>query len=675
MKKIFLLISIVLLFCSFAAGQQGTTRTDITEVPSIPASCNPKLRSQRLITSPTEVLYVCVPTPNTATGKYYRVKVEDPINQFTGFPVSVDAHDDQPTKGFTGLSAAVHHYNPTITITDMDTSTPMKITACPGSAPVNNVNATTWTTVKNNDIAGVDLDYKFCFRGEDKVYRVSYTVNSSETQAENPNYPWAADPPSGVNSISLADFGQVCNGINDDYEEFKGAMYWIAGKNGGHLEVPSGDCRVNATGARRGISTPPNITIQGKGAGSSNLSSVIGSYIAGGTRAPTRVSITAANQCIFRIGEQIDHVTIRDLELYSTNQTNTCAIEAMGSYWSSQGFTFENLVIQGFTRGIYGHHIQTNLPNTEQGAAADNCHPDPLIGCQNPLDWQWDYIKLSKVRFTYNTVAAVLNDVQNSDWFIDSVHVINPAWNSDSVPADAFYFKRGALIQINNSFAGSTNADTPGGAFFRYDNQVTNVSIINSQCEAMKWSMFTAQSQATEWGYPIFLANNIFGMPITIQAGRQITSIGNQYGGDTWRYSQPGVRIYSFGDRFCYQGGSIAEGRRGCTANGKGPNLSNYLFGDSPGATVMFMTGQAGEESGEYPVKGFANKTTLAEQQKSILHGNLPALPAQAHNYPAGSFVFCPDCKAAAENSGSTVCTGGGTGALALSTSTAWKCL
>src|ERR1041384_1571659 len=70
----------------------------------------------------------------------------------------------------------------------------------------------------------------------------------------------------------------------------------------------------------------------------------------------SKITLTANNESIFRIGTGMRAINIKNLGLYTTNST-TYGIEALGTTGSSssQLFHFSNLWIKGFTKGIYVH--------------------------------------------------------------------------------------------------------------------------------------------------------------------------------------------------------------------------------------------------------------------------------------------------------------------------------
>lgn len=649
------LLLLILLFPVITQAQTATPRF----VTTLPASCNPTLRTQATVYLRGVGLYTCVPTPNessatTTAGTYQRIRTEPATNTFMGKQLTVDARDDQndntggvPTAGDTN---AMYHSNGTVRIYDMDLTTAFRLTKC-ADYPDLNYDATTtppsYWTIRGEDVdpAGTAKDFTFCFKGEDRKYRVTYPTPTlaSGTQAVPNDWVWAAEPaPDKYGTISVTDFGAIGDGMTDNYRAIKSAMHWLAGHNGGTLIFPPGDYYVNNTSARRSITIPSNVTIQGAGSGQSDLNGQV-------SQMPnhTRIRLKNANQTIFRIGELTDKVTIRDIEFYAdyisnTFLANTYGIEALGTYTSSQGFIFENLAFTNLTRGIYAHHILQ--------------YGSDKIG----KSWQWDYVYSANNRFFYNTDAGIYNHVQNSDWNIQSNHFIMPAYVSGTRPANGLNFISGALINITNTFGGGTGGGTKGGTCFRFGGDVGTVNLNGSQCEYATLSFELPTGEAGNYSYPFAIINSILGDPIKIAAARTITSIGNLYAHDTWSNANVGaeVRITSLGDRFCYDGGL-----HGCTFDGSTTSAVPNYFG---GATVLFLTGSPGEPAGSKPVPAYHARFGTPVTPQAFTFANLPT-------GTSGTWVYCSNCNRATGTPAGP-CTAGGTGAPAMIVAGVWTC-
>ncbi len=203
-------------------------------------------------------------------------------------------------------------------------------------------------------------------------------------------YNWIATPETpGIYNIK--DFGAIGDGNTDNTIAFKSAMAFIASRNGGVLQIPEGDFSVNET-----VALPSGITIQGisgiaSGAPTNNVVKTN----------PGRIRLSGSNRALFRIGECVENVVIKDLELYGAANDKTSGIEAVGAFLSSQNFYFETCYISKFHSRI----LRARLGNQKFG-------------------WQFDLIKFNHCRFVYNRDAAIYSDVINSDWKIEGMYVL-----------------------------------------------------------------------------------------------------------------------------------------------------------------------------------------------------------------------------------------------------------
>jgi hypothetical protein len=146
------------------------------------------------------------------------------------------------------------------------------------------------------------------------------------------------------------------------------------------------------------------------------------------------------------------------------------------------------------------------------------------------------------------------------------------------------------------------------------------------------------------------MINSGFGDPIIFNARRTFVSTGNLFGPRTFK-ADPGVRVYSTGDRFCNDGFIM-----GCIGSEKN------LFDN---ATVVFMTGQPseGQVKGHPTLFGTDVQFNAPVQMPSLQHNALPA------GRPNGTFVFCANCRR-----DTTPCQPGGSGAPAMVIGNQWSC-
>ena len=297
---------------------------------------------------------------------------------------------------------------------------------------------------------------------------------------------------------------------------------------------------------------------------------------------------------------------------------------------SSQNFYVERVVFQGFNRGFYAHAL-------------------PI----NQYGWQFDYVKFNHCRFVYNRDAGIYSEVSNSDWKIEGCMFINPK-RTATVNGNSMHFERAGNVLIQDTFGGGF-ATAVGGTFLDILDSAA-VTILNSQTEQMSASIVYNAAQirdAGDYSYPMTLVNNIFGNPIIFKSRRTFVSTGNLYGPNTFQADER-LRVYSTGDRFCYDGYTL-----GCES--AAANINKF-----DRATVIFMTGQLDEGSvrGHPTFFGTDVQFGTPPQMPSFTQN---ALPAGKQN---GSMVYCSNCRRNA-----TPCQAGGTGAPAMVVGNQWSCL
>lgn len=531
-------------------------------------------------------------------------------NKFEGYNIIVDAPDTQKA-----TTCAIRYVPPTtdITITDLDNSTPMKLTNCGGAGSSLTQNGATAT------MRGNPYDFKWCFQGEDKRYRISYKGDGFSGDIV---YDWISTPAApGVYNVK--DFGARGDGVADDTIAVKSALAFIATRNGGILNFPEGDYVIGAMASNRAIALPSGVTIQGVGSLQSNTFSnnVV-------QKNPSRITFNGRNRALFRIGECTERVSLRDIELYAASSENTFGVEAVGAFMTSQNFVFERVVFNKFFRGFYAHGL----------AVSNNA-------------WQFDFTRFTSCGFFFNTDVGIYTDLSNSDWTVENCLFVNPP-RSQTQKADSMYFRHAGSILVKNTFGGGFS-NAFGGTFLNIlDSGAT--TILNSQTEQMTNSIVynaEANPYAGDYSYPLTVINSIFGSPIIFSARRTFVSTGNLYGPDTFK-ADARLHVYSTGDRFCYDGATL-----GCQGKSR-----NYF----DGATVLFMTG-APDETG---LKGFPAifgtdvQFNQPVQMPSIRQSSLPK------DKPNGSMVYCADCRRS-----TTPCQAGGTGAPAMVVGGAWSCL
>lgn len=529
-------------------------------------------------------------------------------NRFEGYNVILSVPTSQ-----TAAACAMRYAPPSnpITITDLDPSTPLTVKPCSGSGSVVQSGANGTATVKADR-----KTYQWCFTGEDKRYRISFDGD----QFSGPiTYDWIATPDArDLGTYNIRDFGAVGDGRTDDTIAIKSAMAYVASRNGGRVIFPDGDYVATST-----IALPSGVTIEGTNGLATN------SPTSGLARKnPVRISLAGANMALFRIGECVEKVTMRDIELFARSNDNTYGIEAVGAYTSSQDFYFERVIFNSFYRGIYAY----GLPQTK-------------------LQWQFDYVKLNACRFGFNRDAGIYTNLRNSDWKIEGTVFINPAKRAGQ-NADSMHFERVGGVLIQDTFGGG-HIGNIGGTFIDVLDS-GGINIIGSSTEQMTNSLvYNAEKNpgAGDYSTAIMMIHCAFGDPIIFNARRTFVSTGSSYAPNVF-HADERLRVYSTGDRFCYDGYIL--GCRGAQSN------------DFDRATIIFMTGQPAEGSvaGHPAIFG---TDVLFNSPIRLPSLKLEALPT---GKPDGSLVYCQNCRRS-----TTPCQNGGSGAPAMMVAGSWSCL
>jgi hypothetical protein len=534
-------------------------------------------------------------------------------NKFEGYNIILDVPETQR-----GATCAMRYAPPTaaITISDLNSATPMNLKSCAGSS-MNLVKSTASTY----SLKASPNDYKWCFEGEDKRYRISF---AGDQYVKTVVYDWiSVTNENSAGNYNVKDFGAVGDGRTDDTIAIQSALAFIASRNGGTLFFPEGDYQVGNVPNFKGLALPSNVTIQGIGglqsnAGTSDLP----------RQNPSRIMLTVPNRALFRIGECMEKIAVKNIELVAASQQNTYGVEALGAYSTSQDMYFENVVFHKFTRGIYAH----GLPQTD-------------------LNWQFDYIHIDRCRFVFNTDAGIYTNIRNTDWRVQNSLFINPP-RTATQKADSMNFERAAGILIDNTVGGGF-ANAIGGTFLNILDS-GSVLVSHSQTESMTNSFIYNEQKnpyAGDYSAPITFVNSAFANPIIFQARRTFVSTGNFYGGNTFQANEQ-LRVYSTGDRFCYDGYTL--GCRGAVKN----NFDK--------ATIVFMTGQPddGQVKGHPTFFGTDVQFGATVQLPSFQQNQLPQGKAN------GALVYCSNCRRS-----TTPCQAGGTGAPAMVVGGAWSCL
>lgn len=534
-------------------------------------------------------------------------------NRFEGFNVFLSVPENQ-----TGPMCTLRYSPPTtnITISDLNLATPMNIKPCGGSesrvTPGGGPTATMYASANN---------FKWCFEGEDTRYRISF---KGDQTAGTVIYDWIPTPDAkNLGTYNVRDFGAVGDGRTDDTIAIQSAFAFMATHNGGTLNFPQGDYVVGDIPNFKGLTPPSGTIIQGV-AGFQT-----GAYTGNVTqKAPSRITLRGQNRALFKTGECTDRITVRDIELYAASNENTYGWEATGAVTSSQEFNYERVIFHNFYRGIYAH----GLPQTN-------------------FAWQFDYIKVNNCRFVFNRDAGIYVKVRNSDWKIEGSLFINPKVGPGA-KANAIHADHAAMLLVQDTYSGGFPG-APGGTFLDIVDSA-NITVIGCQTENMINTMVINPDSIPgggDYSFPITFIGNIFGLPTVFKGARSLVSTGNLYSANSFK-ADSSIRVYSTGDRWCYNGWTL-----GC--EGQSPTYFDK-------AVVIFMTGQIGENTVPSVPTFFGTdvKFGAGVQMPSFPVDRLPA--GQAN----GSMVYCQNCRRS-----TTPCQGGGSGAPAMVVNGQWSCL
>ncbi|MEZ5308705.1 MAG: glycosyl hydrolase family 28-related protein [Pyrinomonadaceae bacterium] len=549
------------------------------------------------------VLFVVVLLSSAAFGQAYRFEGNNLILQ--------------TPKDHRAATCAIRYAPPTteIKITDLNGATPFSLKTCGDSQNFLRV-----TDSKTGYVRAGGRDFKWCFEGEDESYQVEFR---GDQYAPNIKYIWRANPPKEDGGrYNVMDFGATGDGTTDDTLSIQSALAFIATKNGGTLYFPDGDYRVGSLPGFDGLTLPSGIVLEGVSGLHSNAAT---NNIK--RRNASRIRLAAPNQSVFKIGECTEHVTLKDLELDGGGLPGTVGFDAFGAWLSSQGFNFERVSFSNFYRGIQVNGLQ-----------------------QTNLNWQFDYIKIKDSRFILNTDTGIYCNTRNSDWKIEGVQFVNPKAGRNQ-NAYSMHFDHVGMVLVEDTFAGGFPGAL-GGAFLNVLDS-GNLTVIGSQAEAVTHSLVYNVAEnpyAGDYTYPITFVNSVFDAPIVFKARRTFVSSGSFYGPKTFQADER-VRVYSTGDRFCYDGHIL-----GC----RGPVSDNF-----DRATIVFMTGQPSEGS----VQGRPTVFGTDVDFNGVVRMPVFRLEKLPTGQPNGAMIYCENC-----SRNSNPCKSG-SGAPAMMVSGRWSCL
>ena len=377
-------------------------------------------------------------------------------------------------------------------------------------------------------------------------------------------------------------------------------LAFIATRNGGTLRFSDGDYQVGNLPNFKGLTLPSGIIIQGTNSlQSNNFSNNIVQ------KNPSRITLNGAiNVPFFALVNARKKLSSKTSNFLPTVIKILTVSKASVHLLRRRIFILKECTFSKFFRGIYAH----GLPVTNQ-------------------QWQFDYVKLNHCRFMFQPRCGTLLRCPKFR-LEDSIESFYQSEENAGVNANSMHFERVAGVLIEDTYGGGF-ANALGGTFINVLDSGP-ITVITSQTEAMTKSLAYNEVEnpyAGDYSYPITFHQFVFGNPIEFKARRTFVSTGNLYLANTFKADER-VRVYSTGDRFCYDGYTL-----GCQGTGTPNNFDK--------ATVIFMTGQPGERGIPDRPTFFGTDVQFGApvQMPNFLQNQLP------NGKPNGSMVYCTNCR------------------------------
>ncbi len=464
------------------------------------------------------------------------------------------------------------------------------ITTCSGTALT--IDAVRGVKVPRNGTTG-----DFCFQGGLISYLIAFDnyVSLPSPTTTVFQYRWIGiDTTTDSNSrgfVNVRDFGAKGDGTTNDTFAVKSALAYIASLQGGTLNFPTGDYLLDGN-----LSLPSGIVIQG-------ASSLHTSNSYQGFKAKTRLKITQGNRSIFRIGECLENIKIRNILLTAdlAVNSNTYGIEAVGQLRpgsTTQVIGLDDVSFENFDIGFYEHSTDVNN------------------------SWQFDYVKFTHCLFYYNKTAGIFMGSYNSDWDISDSFFYLPAKNTNTgVLADGIRIHYAGNVSIKSTFAGGDSNLLKGGDFINAT-LVTSLNVLNSGAEKNERALYfgfqpTNGLAVNDRSATVTFISNVFDK-IEFFGRATFISTGNKYGADSFKTNggadsiNPDVNVYSTGDRFCYDMEIL-----GCGSSTTVPKFY--------GGNLVFVSGQPAETgiAGSIPARPTIIGSNLNVNGNTIATGDV----------------------------------------------------
>lgn len=343
----------------------------------------------------------------------------------------------------------------------------------------------------------------------------------------------------------------------------------------------------------------------------------------------SKIIITSTNESIFRIGEAVKEVSIRDITFISNGgvSDNNVGILAEGgnvNNYASLYFDFSGLKFSNLKYGI-----KINATNNE---------------------WQFDNVKMSHLAFESCYTGIYVNSF-NSGLDIRAINFFTP------LNGYGIYMERGTYTSIDTLIGAGPFGSQPGSQArsLVYVKHHGIMSIKNSVSEGFDYDVEVQGNSTSEYSYPIHLINNHFQGQVYFKYAT-IVSTGNQYGHFQTSFAQPAAtadaaRIYSFGDKFCFE--SLIPTYCSPSRN----------FTLTNGAKLMFSSTDE---------RNFTSVPTINDSNLSFVNNNTITIGSTTFSSlgtPAnGTLYYCSNCQQ------TNPCSAGGSGSFAKRINGGWSC-
>lgn len=297
----------------------------------------------------------------------------------------------------------------------------------------------------------------------------------------------------------------------------------------------------------------------------------------------SKIIQTQENSAIFSIGPNVTDVSIRDLALIGQASgtigilaESTCLVNC-----SSIGFQFSNLSFYNFDKGIW-----VNAKDPRSGPSSP---PAPSSAHQ----WQFDSVRLDHSSFDNCKIGVHINSY-NSGWYMSDLNfkVREGLAQGEFVPRDysnpdhdndansnignktyGVFLERSTYTSLNHLVGngGWTDTSASGNSTaLVYVQEHANLTIQNSVAERFHDDVVI---HGDSLNFPINLLNNTFMNGVRIKRAT-VYSTSNQFytnGSQLQSVAEATdyAQVYSFGDKFCFEGdSSCSQGRGYATSTG-----------------------------------------------------------------------------------------------------------